>query len=146
MSEIYSSVVDIDLRELTDADLELVEAARQLIDRESDGTVHTVGAAVRASDGTVHCAVDLYHFSGGPCAELVALGTARSNGARSITTIVAVGSDNRGVVSPCGRDRQVLLDYHPGIRVMPTADGPRSASISDLIALSFVWEPEDEAD
>lgn len=135
--------VDIDLRELTDDDLELVDHARQLIDAESDGLVHTVGAAVRASDGTVHCGVNLYHFTGGPCAELVALATARSNGARSLATIVAVGNDGRGVVSPCGRDRQVLLDYHPGIRViLPTPEGLRSAVVSDLVPLSFVWEPE----
>lgn len=133
--------MDIELRELTVADSELVESARSLIDAESDGLIHTVGAAVRASDGLIHCGVNLYHFTGGPCAELVALATARSNGAPSLTTIVAVGNDGRGVVSPCGRDRQVLIDYYPTMRViLPTPDGPRSAAISDLIPLSFVWD------
>ena len=38
--------------------------------------------------------------------------------------IVAVGNDGRGVLAPCGRDRQVFLDYYPATRVLgPTADG-----------------------
>jgi len=42
----------------------------------------------------------------------------------TITHIVAVGNHGRGVVAPCGRDRQVLADYHPGVRVIvPTPDG-----------------------
>jgi cytidine deaminase len=84
--------------------------------------------------------VNLYHFTGGPCAELVALGNARASGARELTTIVAVGNHGRGPVGPCGRDRQVLFDYHPGIRVLlPTADGVRSVLITDLMPLAAVW-------
>ncbi len=78
----------------------------------------------------------------GPCAELVALATARTNGARRLTTIVAVGHDHRGVLPPCGRDRQVLFDYHPDIRViLPTPDGLRSVRIEDLLPLSYRWSP-----
>ena len=33
--------------------------------------------------------VNLFHFTGGPCAELVALGHARASGAREFSTIVA---------------------------------------------------------
>jgi cytidine deaminase len=46
-------------------------------------------------------------------AELVALGHARASGARELTAIVAVGNCGRGAVGPCGRDRQILFDYHP---------------------------------
>lgn len=46
----------------------------------------------------------------------------------------------RGVLAPCGRDRQVLLDYHPGIRVLvPVADGIRSVPIADLRPHAYVW-------
>lgn len=132
-------------RPLTADEDELVELARRTIDASTDAGpgedgVHTMGAAVRADDGRAFAAVNLYHFTGGPCAELVALGTARAQGARQITHIVAVGNHGRGPVGPCGRDRQVLLDFHPGIRViLPTPDGVRSVAIEDLMPLATGW-------
>jgi len=36
----------------------------------------------------------------------------------TMATCVAVANDNRGVISPCGRCRQMMLDYYPGIRVI----------------------------
>lgn len=131
-------------RALDASELELVEIARRTIDATTDAGpnldgVHTMGAAVRSADGAAYTGVNLYHFTGGPCAELVALGTARAQGARRITHIVAVGNHGRGPAAPCGRDRQVLLDYYPGIRViLPTPDGLRSILIEDLIPLAFV--------
>lgn len=131
-----------DANELSTDDLELIEFARNIVDEQTDGLIHTVGAAVRAADGSMHGGINLFHFTGGPCAELVALATARTNGARDLATIVAVGNDQRGVVSPCGRDRQVLLDYHPAIRViLPTPDGDRSVAIASLLPLSYNWDP-----
>jgi cytidine deaminase len=129
--------MDSDLRDLTDDDTELIEFARRIAEDHSDGYVHTVGAAVRDANGQIHGGINLYHFTGGPCAELVALATARANGARTLETIVAVGNEGRGVIPPCGRDRQVLLDYHAGIRaIVPTHDGDRSVSIEDLLPFS----------
>lgn len=135
-------------QDLTDHDWELVALARSTIDANTDagpggGGVHTMGAAVRASDGRMFPGVNLYHFTGGPCAELVALGAARAGGARELTTIVAVGNHGRGPVGPCGRDRQVLFDYYPDIRViLPTEHGVRSVSIADLMPLAAVWTTE----
>ena len=139
-------------RRLTPDELDLVERARATIDAATDAGpdedgVHTMGAAVRANDGRVHVGVNLYHFTGGPCAELVALGAARANGATGITHIVAVGNHDRGPVGPCGRDRQVLLDYYPGIRViLPTSDGIRSVTIEDLIPLPIIRSPLPQAE
>ncbi|MFF4214628.1 ASCH domain-containing protein [Streptomyces sp. NPDC001796] len=124
----------------TQEDMELIELARRIVEANGDGEVHTVGAAVRDARGQVFGGINLYHFTGGPCAELVALGHARAAGARDLTTIVAVGDRDRGVLAPCGRDRQVLLDHHPGIRVLvPTAEGVRSVSVADLLPHSYVW-------
>jgi cytidine deaminase len=131
-------------RDLDDADHELIEHARQIIDANTDGAdgVHTMGAAVRAADGRMFGGINLYHFTGGPCAELVALGHARASGARRLTTIVAVGNLGRGPVGPCGRDRQILFDYHPDIRViLPAPDGIRSVGIRDLMPLGTLWTP-----
>jgi cytidine deaminase len=130
---------------LTEDEEALVAAAKDAIDActdagpDEDG-VHTVGAAVRASDGRVFLGVNLFHFTGGPCAELVALGAARVAGATSLTHIVAVGNHGRGLIGPCGRDRQVLFDYHREIRViLPTPEGVRSVSIQDLMPLATGW-------
>ncbi len=134
---------------LTEDEHALVELARRTIDATTDAGpgedgVHTVGAAVRAADGRVFAGVNLYHFTGGPCAELVALGSARAAGAEAITHIVAVGNHGRGPIGPCGRDRQVLLDYHPSVRViLPTSSGLRSVTIEDLMPLATVWSIKD---
>lgn len=131
-------------RSLEPDETELVERARATIDATTDAGpdedgVHTMGAAVRTADGRVFVGVNLYHFTGGPCAELVALGAARAGGATGITHIVAVGNHGRGPVGPCGRDRQILLDYHPGVRViLPTPAGIRSVTIEDLLPLAMV--------
>lgn len=135
----------VSARELTDDDWRLVELARATIDAntdagpDSDG-VHTVGAAVRAADGRTFAGVNLYHFTGGPCAELVAMANARARGARELISIVAVGNHGRAPVGPCGRDRQVLFDYHPNVRViLPTEKGVRSVLITDLMPLAAGW-------
>jgi cytidine deaminase len=132
----------------TAEDIELIQLARRVIDANTDAGpdedgAHTMGAAVRAADGRMFAGVNLFHFTGGPCAELVALGAARTNGGRDITTIVAVGNHGRGVVGPCGRDRQVLFDYYPGIRVLlPTDQGVRVVGIEALMPFAAAWSME----
>ncbi len=123
---------------------ELIEVARRTIDATTDAGpdedgLHTMGAAVRAGDGRTFAGVNLFHFTGGPCAELVALGAARAAGATEVTHIVAVGNHGRGVCSPCGRDRQVFADHYPRMRVvLPGEDGPVSVVAGDLLPLGFV--------
>ena len=135
-------------RELTADEQALVDLAQTTIDASTDAGpdqdgVHTVGAAVRAGDGRAFVGVNLHHFTGGPCAELVALGAARAGGATSITTIVAAGNHGRGVIAPCGRDRQVLFDYHRDARVLlPTRDGVRSVAVTDLLPHAYDWTAE----
>lgn len=125
-----------------------MEIARVTIDSNTDAGpdedgVHTVGAAVRSADGQIFTGVNLYHFTGGPCAELVALAGARAGGAHELTAIVAVGNHGRGPMGPCGRDRQVLLDYHPKIRViLPTEVGVSSVSVPDLMPMAAMWTVE----
>ena len=123
---------------LTTADRELISAARRTVDENADGETYTMGAAVRAVDGRIFTGINVYHFTGGPCAELVALGHARAAGARELVTIVAVGDDGRGPQAPCGRDRQVLADLHPGIEVIvPTADGVVRVRVENLLPYAF---------
>ena len=136
-------MVIMPLSDPSTAQAALVEAAHSVLRAHGDGDVHTVAAAVLDEKGRIHVGLNLYHFTGGPCAELVALGAARAAGATAITHIVAVGNHGRGPIGPCGRDRQVLLDYHPGVRViLPTPAGLRSVSIEDLVPLATVWSIE----
>ncbi|MFC8084528.1 ASCH domain-containing protein [Streptomyces sp. NPDC057340] len=84
-------------RALDDDERELVELARRTIDAHTDAGpdedgAQTMGAAVMAADYRMFAGVNLYHFTGGPCAELVALGAARAQGARQMRCIVAVGN------------------------------------------------------
>jgi len=123
---------------LTDSDHELVAAATAAVDAHADDYFHTVAASVRDNNGTVFTGLNVFHFTGGPCAELVALGTARTAGARELRTIVAVGHEGRGVLAPCGRCRQVLVDLHSDIRVIvPTNGGLASVAAPDLLPFRY---------
>ena len=124
----------------TDRNAELVAVATELIDRANDGENHTVGSAIRTADGAIVTGVNLYHFTGGPCAELVALANAAATRA-TVETIVAVGSGGRGVIAPCGRCRQVIADYWPDALVlMPSAsdETPVATPIADLLPSRYV--------
>lgn len=131
-------------RPLDEGERELLALATRAIDAATDAGpgedgVHTMGAAVRAADGSTTTGVNLFHFTGGPCAELVALGAARARGASGVTHIVAVGNHGRGVCAPCGRDRQIFLDLYPGLRVIiPGPHGPVSVVASDLLPVGYV--------
>ncbi|QTT77799.1 cytidine deaminase [Streptomyces mobaraensis NBRC 13819 = DSM 40847] len=119
-------------------DHELVEAAARVVREHASGEEHTVAAAARTDDGRVVTALNVYHFTGGPCAELVVIGAAAAQGARSLTAIVAVGGDRRGILPPCGRCRQVLLDYYPAIEVIVDGGEPRSVPVADLLPGAYV--------
>ncbi|MFB7031120.1 MULTISPECIES: cytidine deaminase [unclassified Streptomyces] len=121
-------------------DHELVRAAAHVARTRCRGDNHTMAAAARARDGRIVTAVNAYHFTGGPCAELVLIGTAAAQGAYELDTIVAVGDRDRGVVPPCGRCRQVLLDYFPAVEVVVgSGDRLRSVPVADLLPESYVW-------
>ncbi|ABS03870.1 ASCH domain-containing protein [Kineococcus radiotolerans] len=117
----------------------LIDAARE----HGDGNIHTVAAAVLDEHDRIHVGLNLYHFTGGPCAELVALATARTAGAQAPRLIVAVGDEGRGVLAPCGRDRQVLADYYPTISVVvPTPDRPQVVGAEELLPHTYRWQAQ----
>ncbi|GAA3850922.1 cytidine deaminase [Streptomyces lacrimifluminis] len=121
-------------------DHELIQAAAHIAHTRCRGDNHTMAAAARTQDGRIVTAVNAYHFTGGPCAELVVIGTAAAQGAYDLDTIVAVGDRDRGVVPPCGRCRQVLLDYFPTLNVIVgEGDRLRSVRITELLPETYVW-------
>ncbi|UNO42963.1 cytidine deaminase [Streptomyces sp. MST-110588] len=123
----------------------LVAAATHLAETACRGDRHTVAAAARARDGRIVTAVNVYHFTGGPCAELVVIGNAAARGAHELETVVAVGDRGRGVVPPCGRCRQVLLDYFPDLTVIVGTGGRlRAVPVGELLPESYVWADHQE--
>ena len=121
-------------------DLALVQRAVDLVRQRGNGSANTVAAAARATDGRVVAGMNVYHFTGGPCAELVVLGMAASEGLERLEIIVAVADGERGILAPCGRCRQILFDYQPGIRVIVTSGGAaRAVGITDLLPNANRW-------
>ncbi|MFD3519236.1 cytidine deaminase family protein [Streptomyces sp. NPDC058653] len=120
------------------ADRELIDVATRLVVAHGKGDNHTVACAARDRDGRIVTGLNVYHFTGGPCAELVTIGAAAAVGAYDLVTVVAVGSDGRGVLPPCGRCRQVLLDYFPRVGVIvPTEEGPRAVPVRELLPYAY---------
>lgn len=122
-------------------DEDLVRAAESRLATAGTGRHHSVAAAVRDSTGHVHTGVNLYHFTGGPCAEMVALANALGEGA-SPARIVAIGDAGRGVVAPCGRCRQVMADCFPGIEVL--LPGGRTEQVDLLLPDLYRWSESPE--
>ena len=136
----YSRTVDVNL---SPEDSALVASAEEIVSRCSDGLNHTTAAAALADDGRIATGLNVYHFTGGPCAELVVIGSAAADGIRGLRAIAAVGDGGRGVLNPCGRCRQVLLDYYPDIRVVvSTGSACHAVPITDLLPWGNRWDQE----
>jgi cytidine deaminase len=124
---------------LTDREFALVERAEAVIAGAASDDNHRVAAAAYDAADRIYTGVNVYHFSGGPCAEPVAMGQAVASGdARlPLTTMVAV-VDGGGVIPPCGRCRQMLFDYYPECRVIVRGPaGYESVPIRDLLPYAF---------
>jgi cytidine deaminase len=121
-------------------DHELIEAATIVAKTRCRRGNHTVASAARCRDGHIVTAVNAYHFTGGPCAELVVIGAAASQGCYERERIVAVGDGDWRILPPCGRCRQVLFDYFPTIEVIVrSSTGLLTYAIADLLPETFDW-------
>jgi cytidine deaminase len=121
-------------------DADLVRIATEIVEAADRGDRHTVAAAARDADGRVHRAMNLHHFTGGPCAELAAMGAAAAASRAPLVTMVAVGDRGRGVLSPCGRCRQVMLDVIPDIVVL--LPGGATATARDLLPHAYLADDD----
>jgi cytidine deaminase len=125
---------------LTDAEMALVRRAQAVIAGVEPDDNHTVAAAAYDSAGPIYTGVNVYHFSGGPCAEPVAIGqaVAAPEAELPLTTMAAVIADGGGVIPPCGRCRQMLYDYYPDIRVILQVEfGLAAVPIAELLPYAF---------
>lgn len=121
---------------LLESEKRVVDAARETVTRLGSDPNHTVAAAAMDVYGNVYTGINVSHFTGGPCAELVVLGAAA--GAGPLMTMVAVGDRGRDVIAPCGRCRQTLLDLHPDVVVIvPGSAGLEAQSIRALLPFAY---------
>lgn len=114
------------MNQLNDRDSALIEAARDALRPNYDGTRfnHTVGAAVLCGSGRIYTGVNVYSIHGA-CAEQVAIGTAITVGERDFKVIVAV----RG-------------DYAPDCEIIIIVEG-EPVKIRARELLPFAYEVED---
>ena len=106
--------------ELSSADYELVEHAKQIIKSRYRTDWHHVGAAIRTKSGIIVTGVHVEANVGRVtvCGEAIAIGRAVTEGHNDLDTIVAVRRDDNNpevfyVVSPCGMCRELINDYMP---------------------------------
>lgn len=85
---------------LHDPEVRLIEAAESLARTLGADPDHTMAAAALDAAGRIHVGVNVLHFTGGPCAELVALGAAAAAHAGPLVAMAAVGDGARGSPRP----------------------------------------------
>ncbi|MGI4791933.1 MAG: cytidine deaminase family protein [Janthinobacterium lividum] len=118
----------------------LIQSASEMLARSGDGDNHPVAASIYADDSAIYSGMNLYHFTGGPCAEIVALARLASDGGGAkALAIVAVADRDRGVIAPCGRCRQILTDYYPEIQViLSIEDRIRAVRLTELLPHGYL--------
>ena len=92
---------------------DLIETARRMQERShAPYSEYLVGAALLATDGTVFtgCNIENANFSNSLHAEEVAIAEAVTSGYRDFDRI-AVSSNRRDGVTPCGMCRQTLIEF-----------------------------------
>lgn len=137
---------------LTAQDLELVEAAKEVIQRCYVFGRHHIGAAVRTKSGKIYSSVHLEAYIGRitVCAEAMVLGKAISEGDGDFETIVAVRHPDPTeeyqsirVVSPCGMCRELISDYGQHVNViLPMGDDLVKCNVMELLPCKYVRSAE----
>lgn len=136
---------------LTEADKDLVEQAKSLINIRYIENRHHIASAVRGASGKVYTGLHLDTYVGraSVCAEAVALGQAMAAGETAITAIVSVRHprprelhQDCKVVSPCGICREMLTDFAPGAAVILTRDeGLERVPVESLLPAKYRRHP-----
>ncbi len=116
---------------------ELLSVARKAVDRSyAPYSEYYVGAALETHDGTVFtgCNVENANYSNSVHAEELALSKAVEAGHRTFGA-VAVSSDRRDGVTPCGMCRQSLSEFcTDDLRIVcEGTDGPAVYTLGELL-------------
>jgi len=127
----------------------LIDAARAAAERAyAPYSGFHVGAAVRVADGRIFAAANVENASYGLslCAETNAVAAAVCAGARVIAAVAVVGypagqQGSSSLASPCGRCRQVLVEFAApeSVVILASGDGGtvRRFALADLLPHAF---------
>ncbi len=98
-----------------------------------------VGAALMAENGRIFKGANVENVSYGltMCAERVAVGSAIQSGANKFARL-AIVSDSKEPVVPCGACRQVLAEFSPGLDIITSnlAGQTQLLNLATLLPLS----------
>lgn len=134
--------------ELQPADVELYEAARDLLLTAHHTENHRVAAAMRGASGAVYLGLHIGSKRLNVCAEASALANARIAQETAVQSVVAVSMDGHGtpqVTNPCGICRELIRSYGSDTSVLVDAKGQvGTVSIRDL--LPYPWLRATETD
>lgn len=139
---------DVISHQLTDADIDLYAAARDLLLASHHPENHRVAAAIRGASGTVYLGLHIGSKRINVCAESSALANARIAQETGIRSVVAVSMDENGepqVTNPCGICRELLRTYGAGTSVLVDAEGS-VGRVSLEALLPYPWMRATETD
>lgn len=135
------------------AEVELFNAARNLLEARHHPQIHQVAAAARTADGQVFLGLHLGSRRINVCAESSAIANAEMAGAGPIVSMVAVCANDDGtiiVTNPCGVCRELLQTYEEDAQVMVDVRGNvEMVSAASLLPLPWnfpeenPWTPND---
>ncbi len=124
----------------------LVDEARRAAERAyAPYSGFRVGAALLADDGTVYTGVNVENaaYPSSSCAEATAVGAAVSAGARRFraVAVACIDAPNVDAAYPCGRCRQILLEFGVPRVLVSGGDGEtREHSLEELLPHGFTLE------
>jgi cytidine deaminase len=123
---------------LTREDHELIDAARETLDRLYLENRHEVSAALRTRKGNVYTGIHIEASVGfaDVCGEVAAICHAVAHGEREFDAIVAMwrGENGYEIPSPCGRCREVISDFGGDTWViLGTPESPYKVRVSELL-------------
>lgn len=118
---------------------DLIQSAKNIIEKRYCKGKHSVGAAVRTKDGKVFTGVCLNSQKLDVCAEWTTIGRALSEGETDFDMIVAVHRTQEGefeIYPPCSLCRELYLTYCPDIRVLL----PGNQVVEAVDLLPHAWQ------
>ncbi|MFH1631509.1 MAG: cytidine deaminase [bacterium] len=118
---------------------QLIQAAKDIIEKRYDKRRHTVGATLRAKSGNVYTGVCLNSQKLDLCSEWGLVSQAFSQGDGEIEMVVAVHRDQEGnyeIYPPCALCRELFLTYCPDAQVILSET--ESVKASELLPRAWV--------
>lgn len=115
----------------------LIDTAKKLIAQRFKENRHHFAAAIKSRCGRIFTGLQLKTSIAGAeiCAEAVAIAFAAEEGITDIECLVVVNRIG-DIISPCGKCRELLLDYCPKTEIIvPGPAGGKILSIQELLPL-----------